>query len=36
LKAGIDTAKKDNKIASPVEVNIVDSASGKVMETITQ
>src|SRR5271170_368050 len=36
LKAGIDTAKKDNKIDSPVEVNIVDSASGKVMETITQ
>src|SRR5271154_6851439 len=36
LKAGIDTAKKDNKIASPVEVNIVDGASGKVMETITQ
>jgi tetratricopeptide (TPR) repeat protein len=36
LKAGIDTAKKDNKISSPVEVNIVDGASGNVMETITQ
>ena len=36
LKAGIDTAKKDNNISSPVEVNIVDSASGRVMETITQ
>ena len=36
LKAGIDTAKKDNKISAPVEVNIVDGASGNVMETITQ
>src|SRR5580692_3971381 len=36
LKTGIDTAKKDNKISSPVEVNIVDGASGNVMETITQ
>jgi hypothetical protein len=36
LKAGIDSAKKDNNISSPVEVNIVDSASGHVMETITQ
>ena len=36
LKAGIDTAKKDNNISSPVEVNIVDGASGSVMETITQ
>ncbi len=36
LKAGIDTAKKDNNISSPVELDLVDSASGKVMETITQ
>jgi tetratricopeptide (TPR) repeat protein len=36
LKAGIDSAKKDNNISSPVEVNIVDGASGSVMETITQ
>ena len=36
LKAGIDSAKKNNNISSPVEVNIVDGASGKVMETITQ
>jgi tetratricopeptide (TPR) repeat protein len=36
LKAGIDSAKKDNKISSPVEVNIVDGASGNVIETITQ
>ena len=36
LKAGIDSAKKDNNISSPVEVNIVDGASGSVMETVTQ
>jgi hypothetical protein len=36
LKTGIDTAKKDNNISSPVEVNIVDGTSGNVMETITQ
>lgn len=36
LKAGIDSAKRDNNISSPVELNIVDGASGRVMETITQ
>jgi tetratricopeptide (TPR) repeat protein len=36
LKAGIDTAKKDNNISSPVELDLVDSASGRVMESITQ
>jgi tetratricopeptide (TPR) repeat protein len=36
LKAGIDSAKKDNNVSSPVEVNIVDGASGHVMETITE
>ncbi len=36
LKAGIDTAKKQNQVASSVEVDIVDGASGKVMETITR
>jgi tetratricopeptide (TPR) repeat protein len=36
LKAGIDSAKKDNNITSPVELKIVDGASGRVMETITQ
>ena len=36
LKAGIDSAKKDNNISSPVEVNIVDHASGNVMETVTE
>ena len=36
LKSGIDTAKKENRISSKVEVDIVDGASGNVMETITQ
>jgi len=36
LRAGIESAKQDNDISSPVEVNIVDGASGQVMETITQ
>ncbi len=35
LKTGIDTAKQDNNVSSPVELDIVDSASGRVMETIT-
>lgn len=36
LKAGIDTAKKDYKISGPVEVQIVDTGSGRVMETVTE
>jgi tetratricopeptide (TPR) repeat protein len=36
LKTGIDSAKKDYKIAGKVEVQIVDGASGRVMETVTQ
>jgi hypothetical protein len=36
LKAGIDSAKKDNNISSPVEVDIVDGASGSVMQTVTE
>jgi hypothetical protein len=36
LRAGIDSAKKDNNITLPVELNIVDGASGRVMETITE
>ncbi|HYL60367.1 MAG TPA: tetratricopeptide repeat protein [Candidatus Acidoferrales bacterium] len=36
LKAGIDTAKKDNNVSAPVELDIVDGASGRVMQTITQ
>jgi len=36
LKLKIHKAKKDNNISSPVEVNFVDGASGRVMETVTQ
>ena len=36
LKSGIDSAKKDYKVSGPVEVDIVDSASGRVMETVTE
>jgi tetratricopeptide (TPR) repeat protein len=36
LKDGIDAAKKDNNISAPVELDIVDTASGRVMQTITQ
>jgi hypothetical protein len=35
LKTGIDTAKQDSNVSSPVELDIVDSATGRVMETIT-
>ncbi len=35
LKSGIDTAKQDNSISSPVELDIVDSATGRIMDTIT-
>jgi tetratricopeptide (TPR) repeat protein len=36
LKDGIDAAKKDNNVSAPVELDIVDTASGRVMQTITQ
>ena len=36
VRAKIDTVKKDNSVSSPVEVNFVDGASGRVMETITR
>jgi tetratricopeptide (TPR) repeat protein len=35
LKTGIDTAKQANNISSPVELDIVDSATGRIMETVT-
>ncbi|HYB91049.1 MAG TPA: tetratricopeptide repeat protein [Candidatus Binataceae bacterium] len=35
IKAGIESAKKDHKVAGTVEMDIVDSASGRVMQTIT-
>ncbi|MHB8381065.1 MAG: tetratricopeptide repeat protein [Candidatus Binataceae bacterium] len=36
LKSGIDTAKKDYKVSGPVELQIIDTGSGRVMETITE
>lgn len=36
LKSGIDTAKKDYKVSGPVEVQIIDTGSGRVMETVTE
>ena len=36
LKSGIDTAKKDYKVTGPVEVQLIDTQSGRVMETVTE
>ena len=36
LKTGIDSAKKDYKVSGTVKVDLVDSASGRVMETVTE
>lgn len=36
LKSGIDSAKKDYKVSGPVKVDLVDSQSGRVMETVTE
>jgi cytochrome c-type biogenesis protein CcmH/NrfG len=36
IKSGIATAKKDHKISGQVELDMVDGASGRVMETVTQ
>jgi tetratricopeptide (TPR) repeat protein len=36
LKAGIDSTKSANKVSAPVEVDIVDAQSGRVMQTVTQ
>jgi len=36
LKAGIDSAKSANHVTGPVEVDIVDAQSGKVMQSVTQ
>lgn len=36
LKSGIDSAKKDYKVSGPVEVQIIDTQSGRVMETVTE
>jgi Flp pilus assembly protein TadD len=36
LKAGIDQVKTAHKVGGPVEVDICDSASGRVMKTVTE
>jgi tetratricopeptide (TPR) repeat protein len=36
LKAGIDSAKTANHISGPVEVDLVDAQSGKVMQSVSQ
>jgi len=36
LKAGIDSAKAANHVSGPVQVDIVDAQSGKVMQSVTQ
>jgi len=36
LKAGIQNAKTASQINAPVEVDIADAATGRVMESVTQ
>jgi cytochrome c-type biogenesis protein CcmH/NrfG len=36
LKTGIQTAKKEHRVATTVEVDLVDSASGKVMQSVAE
>jgi len=36
LKAGIDSAKAANHVTGPVQVDLVDAQSGKVMQSVTQ
>lgn len=36
LKAGIDQVKSSHQISAPVEVNICDAASGRVMQSVTE
>jgi tetratricopeptide (TPR) repeat protein len=36
LKSGLDSAKSAHKVTSKVEVDIVDAASGKVMQTVSE
>jgi len=36
LKSGIDSVKTSHKVSTPVQVDICDSASGRVMQTITE
>jgi tetratricopeptide (TPR) repeat protein len=36
LKLGIDNAKKESQVSTPVQVDIVDGDSGQVMQSITE
>jgi tetratricopeptide (TPR) repeat protein len=36
LKSGIDSVKTSHKISSPVQVDICDSATGRVMQSLTE
>lgn len=36
LKHGIQTVKKDNRVSNTIEVEIVDSLTGKVMQTVAE
>lgn len=36
LKAGIDSAKTAHHVTAPIEVDIVDAQSGRVMQSVTQ
>ncbi|MBV8138450.1 MAG: tetratricopeptide repeat protein [Deltaproteobacteria bacterium] len=36
LKSGIDSAKKDYQVTDKVRVDLVDAASGRVMETVSE
>jgi tetratricopeptide (TPR) repeat protein len=36
LKSGIDSVKTSHKVTTPVQVDICDSASGRVMQSITE
>jgi hypothetical protein len=36
LKAGIDQIKSTHQISGPVEVDLCDAASGRVMQAVTE
>ena len=36
LKAGIDEVKKSHSVSSPVQVDLSDAASGRVMKSVTE
>ena len=36
LKSGIDNVKTSHKISSPVQVDICDAATGRVMQSVTE